>query len=104
MEKSARRAAAGLPPAERLVNLTVHNVALTTQPPPFYLAEHADTAPFTCIPPDGGIARVDDDEARLGGHLLNTGSGLVSLTRLRRDGRLVDLRLRSPVPGTWSPA
>ena len=104
MKKSGRRAASGLPPAERLVNLTVHNVALTTQPPPSYLAEHAEAVPFTCIPPDGGIARVDDDEARLGGHLLNIGSGLVSLTRLRRDGRLLIFRLRSPVPGTWFPA
>ena len=41
---------------------------------------------------------MDDDEARLGGHLLNISSGLVSLTRLRRDGRLVDLP--APEPGT----
>ena len=98
MKKSVRRVTSGLPPAERLVNLTVHNAVLATQPPPFYLAGQADATPFMCLPPDGGIARVDDAEARLGEHLLNTGSGLVSLTRLRRDGRLMDLP--NPESGT----
>jgi hypothetical protein len=98
VRKSARRAVSGLPPAEQLVNLTVHDVALVAQSPPFYLAGQADAAPLICIRPDGGVARVDDDEARLGEHLLNTGSGLVSLTRLRRDGRLAELP--DPVPGT----
>jgi hypothetical protein len=83
---------------ERLVNLTVDNVALVTQPPPFYLAGQTDAAAVMRVPPDGGVARVDDAEARLGEHLLNTGSELVSLTRLRRDGRLADLP--GPKPGT----
>jgi hypothetical protein len=96
--KSARRAVSGLPRAERLVNLTVHDIALVAQPPPFYLVERAGPAPLICIPPDGGVARVDDDEARLGEHLISTGSELVSLTRLRRDGRLADLP--DPEPGT----
>jgi hypothetical protein len=97
VRRSARRAVSGLPPAERLVNLTVHDVALVTQPPPFYLAGQAGAGPLIRIRPDGDVARVDDDEARLGEHLLNTGSELVSFTRLRRDGRLADLP--DPAPG-----
>jgi hypothetical protein len=46
---------------------------------------------LVCVPPDGRFARVDDDAARLQEHLLNTDSGAVRLTRLRRLGRLVDL-------------
>ena len=88
----------GLPAAERLVNLTVHDVAIASQPPPFYLAGQKAGGLFTCIPPDGGEARVDDDAATLGRHLMDTGSGLVSLVRLSRDGRLVDLP--DPEPGT----
>jgi hypothetical protein len=97
VDKSAAPEAVGLPPAERLVNLTAHGVVLVSQQPPFWLAGQAGTAPLVHVPADGGFARVDDDAVRLGERLLNTTSGLISLTRLRRGGRLVDLP--APEPG-----
>ena len=78
-----------MPPAERLINLTEHDVMLVSQPQP--APEGPAETPLVCLPPVGRFARVDDDAARLREHLLNTDSGVVRLTRLRRLGRLVDL-------------
>src|ERR1035441_2405530 len=80
---------AEVPPAERLINLTEHNVMLVSQPQ--QAAEGPADALLVRVSPDGRFARVDDDAARLQEHLLNTDSGVVRLTRLRRLGRLVDL-------------
>ena len=75
---------AGRPPAERLVNLTEHKVAvdsLMTSPGGGDGAPVPSTATFS---PDGRLARVDDDQARLSGGWLNTPGGLLRVTRLRR--------------------
>ncbi len=75
---------AGLPPAERLVNLTEHTVAvesLMTSPGGDDGAPVPSSAAFA---PDGQLARVADDRARLSGGWLNTPDGLLKLTRLRR--------------------
>jgi hypothetical protein len=50
------------------------------------------------ISPDGRFARVDDERARLSQGWLNTGGGLVRLTRMRRSSRVAGLP--APRPGT----
>jgi hypothetical protein len=77
------------PPVERLVNLTEHVVMLVPKPQP--ATEGAAEAPLVCVPPDGRFARVDDGAARLHERLVDTESGIVRLTSLRRSGRLIDL-------------
>jgi hypothetical protein len=85
----AKPGEAGLSPAERLVNMTEHDVVLVSQPrcPDQGAAE----PPLARVRPGGRFARVDDRAARLNERLLDTESGVVRLTRLRRSGRLVDL-------------
>ena len=95
MEEPAQSGEADVPPAERLINLTEHNVMLASQPQS--IAEGMGGEPLVCVPPDGRFARVDDSAARLHEYLLNTDSGVVRVTWLRRLGRLVDLP--PPQPG-----
>ncbi|MGH3125057.1 MAG: hypothetical protein ACRDND_29090, partial [Streptosporangiaceae bacterium] len=73
---------------ERLVNLTEHDVVLVARP---RTGDGVAEPTLACVPPDGRFARVDDGAARLRERLLDTDSGVVRLTRLRRSGRLVDL-------------
>jgi hypothetical protein len=73
-----------LPPLERLVNLTDHAITvdlLTTSPHGEDGAPVPGTATFA---PDGRLARVLDDQVRLGDGSVNTPSGLLRETRLRR--------------------
>jgi hypothetical protein len=81
---------------ERLVNLTEHDVVLV--PESDGGDDDAGEPPVVRIRPDGRFARVDDGAARLGERLLDTGSGAVRLTWLRRSEKLVDLP--PPRPGT----
>jgi hypothetical protein len=81
---------------ERLVNLTEHDVVLV--PEPGGGDGGAGEPPVVRIPADGRFARVDDDAARRGEGLLDTGSRAVRLTWLRRSEKLVDLP--PPRPGT----
>jgi hypothetical protein len=93
--EAVKTGTAEVAPAERLVNLTEHAVMLVPQPQP--ATEGAAEAPLMCVPPDGRFARVDDDAARLHERLVDTESGVVRLTSLRRSGGLVDLP--PPQPG-----
>ena len=81
-----------LPPVESLVNLTGHDVMLDCQTPPPSADEWGSPAPAVIsLPPDGRLARVDDDGSRLSEGWLNTVPGLVRLTRLRRSSRITGL-------------
>jgi hypothetical protein len=94
-----------LPPVESLVNLTEHDVMLDCQTPPASADEWGSPAPAVIsLPPDGRLARVDDDGSRLSEGWLNTVPGLVRLTRLRRSSRVTGLPGAQPgtryvVPG-----
>ncbi len=74
---------------ERLVNLTGHDVMLVARPR--REGDGVGESSLACIPPDGRFARVDDEAARLRERLLDTDSGVVRLTWLRRSGRLAGL-------------
>jgi len=83
-----------LPPGERLVNLTEHDVVLVSRNGSDGVAGQS----LACIPPEGLFARVDDGAARLRERMIDTESGVVRLTWLRRSGRLLDLP--APKAGT----
>lgn len=81
-----------LPPAERLVNLTPHDVVLYATELPADAGHGGQAEPVTVrLSPEGRFARVDDDTNRLPQACLNAGTALIPLTRLRRAGRLADL-------------
>jgi hypothetical protein len=81
-----------LPSAERLVNLTEHEVVLEAVIPPAPGEEPGSgISAKVRLPPDGRFARVDDARADLGAGWLNDGTSLISLTRLRRTRELLDL-------------
>jgi hypothetical protein len=88
---------AGLPVAERLVNLTEHAVAvesLMTSPGGDDGALVPSTATFVS---DGQLARVADEQGQLSEGWLNTPAGLLKLTRLRRrPGSVVGLPAVQP--------
>ena len=74
---------------QSLVNLTGHDVMLMARP---RNGQDGVAEPsLTRIPADGRFARVDYEAARLRERLLDTETGVVRLTWLRRSGRLVDL-------------
>lgn len=74
---------------ERLVNLTEHEVVLEARPQG---GGEGDVGPgLARFPPDGRFARVDDVAARVRERLLDTDSGVIRLTWLRRSDRLVGL-------------
>ena len=74
---------------ERLVNLTGHDVMLVARP---RNGSDAVAEPsLACVPPGGRFARVDDGAARVRERLIDTESGVVRLTWLRRSGRLAGL-------------
>ncbi len=81
-----------LPAAERLVNLTPHDIVVhaSTIPREGDDLDHAEPTALR-LAPLGGYARVDDYDATRGRSWLNTGTGLVPVTRLRRSGKLVGL-------------
>jgi hypothetical protein len=88
-----------IPAAERLVNLTPHDVVLnaTELPRPGQDPEEATSA--TCrLAPQGTSARVDDASGTLSQDWLNSGTSLIRLTRLRRSARLTGLP--PPTAGT----
>ena len=86
-----------LPPAERLVNPTEHDVVLAAVIPPAPGEEPGSgTSSKVRLPPDGRFARVDDARASLGNEWLNAGTSLISLTRLRRSSELADLPPAQP--------
>ncbi len=86
-----------LPPAERLVNLTEHDVVLEAVIPSAPGEEPGSgTSSEVRLPPDGRFARVDDARADLGDGWLNAGTSLITLTRLRRSGELMDLPPAQP--------
>ena len=95
---AAHDSGATLPPVEQLVNLTEHEIALKTLDPAGADDEQASAMPSAVrLPPEGRFARVEDHQAALSQERLNTGVALVSLTRLRRSGKLADLP--PPRPG-----
>jgi hypothetical protein len=73
---------------EHLVNLTEHDVVLVARAGD---GSEAAGPSLARIAPDGRFARVDDGAARLRERLIDTESGVVRLTGLRRSDRLVDL-------------
>jgi hypothetical protein len=80
------------------VNLTEHQVVLDAFEQAAAGEDPGATPPSVVrLPPEGRPARVRDDRARLSQRWLNTGTGLVRLTRLRRSSDLVDLP--PPKPG-----
>ena len=84
-------------PAERLVNLTEHDVVLEAVIPSAPGEEPGSgTSSEVRLPPDGRFARVDDARADLGDGWLNAGTSLITLTRLRRSGELMDLPPAQP--------
>ena len=87
-----------LPDPERLVNLTPHEIVLQATELP--LSNDADNAGAVILrlPPEGTFARVDDKSSRLSEGCLNAGTGVVTVTRLRRSGMLKDLP--PPAEGT----
>ena len=78
-----------LPAGELLANLTEHDVVLVVRPR--REGDSAEESSLTRILPDGRFARVDDEAARIRERLIDTASGVVRLTWLRRSDRLVDL-------------
>src|ERR1700691_2444601 len=88
-----------LPAAERLVNLTPHDIVLYAAAPPAAGGDLDLAEPATVrLAAQGSVARVDDEASRLGQGWLNVGAGLIALTRLRRSGKLTGLP--PPVAGT----
>jgi hypothetical protein len=88
-----------LPSAERLVNLTPHEVVLQATVPPGEGDDLDRAEPATVrLVAQGRFARVDDDASRLSQGWLNAGTSLIAVTRLRRSGKLTDLP--RPEPGT----
>jgi hypothetical protein len=88
-----------LPEVERLVNLTGHEIVLAAQGVADPCAGSGALQPsVVSVPPEGRFARVDDGWAFLGRGRVNTGLGVVQLTRLRRTSRVCDLP--EPQPGT----
>jgi hypothetical protein len=81
-----------VPPAERLVNLTEHAVAVDSLRVSPVGDDGGSAVPSTAIfAPDGRLARVADDEARLGDGFLNTPEGRLRVNRLRRSRRVAGL-------------
>ena len=74
---------------ELLANLTEHDVVLVVRPR--REGDSAEESSLTRILPDGRFARVDDEVARIRERLIDTASGVVRLSWLRRSDRLVDL-------------
>jgi hypothetical protein len=88
-----------LPAAERLVNLTPHDIVLYAAAPPAAGSDLDQAEPATVrLAAQGSVARVDDEASRLGQGWLNAGAGLIALSRLRRSGKLTGLP--PPVAGT----
>lgn len=85
----------GVPVAERLVNLTPHEIVLRASELPDPSASpggEGHVAPTVIrLPPAGRLARVDDDDARRGQDRLATDDASVAVTRLRRSARLTGL-------------
>ena len=97
-EQAGQRVAGdAVPPAERLVNLTEHEIVVESQLPPDAGGEWGSPEPSAMrIQPAGGSARVDDDRAELGGLWVNASADLVRVTRLRRSRRVVGLPAAEP--------
>jgi hypothetical protein len=88
---------AGLPPVERLVNLTEHDVAVESLVRSLGGDDGAAVPSTVVFTPDGQLARVTDEQARLGEGWLNTPDGLLRLARLqRRPGRVSGLPPTQP--------
>jgi hypothetical protein len=88
----AEHAATAVPRAERLVNLTEHDVAVEAMRPP--KAGDGWGSPgstMLTIAPDGRVARVADDDALLDEGWLNADGGLIRHARLRRSRRVAGL-------------
>jgi len=80
-----------------LVNLTEHEIVLESQIPSGAGDQWGSPQPSTvCLRPEGRLARVDDDGARLGEAWLNAGSDLVHLTRMRRSRQVTGLPAARP--------
>jgi hypothetical protein len=88
---------AAQPMAEHLVNLTEHKIVLHAQ---LHTADGNEpglaTPSVVRIPPDGRLARVDDEQARLDEDWLRAASEKVRLTKLRRSGKTVGLPVAQP--------
>jgi hypothetical protein len=96
-EAGPRVLGAELPPVERLVNLTEHAVAVDSLR--VALPGDGDGSPVPAMAtfaPDGRLARVADDRARLSDGWLNTPDGLLQMTRLRRSRRVTGLPRAEP--------
>ena len=88
---------AGMPPAERLVNLTEHAVSVESRVASPLGDDGAPVPSMATFAPDGRLARVADGQARLGDGSLNTSAGLLNVTRLkRRPGPVVGLPPAEP--------
>jgi hypothetical protein len=96
---ASEAAALALPAAERLVNLTPHDIMLEAIELPRRGDDLDQGIPVTVrLAAQGSFARVDDEASRLRDTHLNAGAGLIPLTRLRRSGKVIDLP--PPAPGT----
>src|ERR1700722_5700643 len=90
---------AALPPAERLINLTPHEIVLqAAELPPAPDSQGGPDHATVRLAPEGQFARVDDDSNRLSAAWVSTGTSLIRLTRLRRSRKLTGLP--APAAGT----
>lgn len=85
-----------LPEAKRLVNLTDHQVGVDAFGPPVADQGESPAPSRVVIAVDGRDARVDDRTVGLGEDWLNTGQGLVRVTRLRRSSSVRGLPRSQP--------
>lgn len=97
-ESASRPDVPPIPAAERLVNLTPHEIAIRVSELPRIGEDHDHAWPgMVRITPAGRFARVDDVSGPTG-EWLNVGTALAKVARLRRSRRVTDLP--APVPGT----
>jgi hypothetical protein len=89
---------AALPPVERLVNLTEHAITVESLTSSTHGEGGVPVPLMVTFEPDGRLARVPDDRARLGEGWVNTAAGLLRETRLRRRAGSV-AGLPAPEPG-----
>ncbi len=81
-----------IPPTERLVNLTPHELVLQAFERPGDGRDAGQAAESTTrLPAQGSFARVDDRAGQLSRTALHSAAGEITLTRLRRSARLIDL-------------